>query len=319
MKTVCALIVTYNRKEYLRKLLIEGLLKQTYPIKKILIFDNSSTDGTEQMLKSAGIVDGYVNENASACAYDAPKVLYYRNQENEGGSGGFHTGIEMASELRCDLIWTMDDDVLPDPNCLERLVANISERARICVPCRTDERYLDYAVVNVNMSNPFLYSISARKKAVPSHNIHENSIPIKDMPFEGPLIDSSLVNEIGLPKKELFIIFDDSEYAYRASKVTEILYIKDAVLHKQIIPSKDHSRLMGWKEYYGYRNQYWFDCTYGENVFVKYLRPILNHMDLCLRAIVRRKWSNFTVLNKAYHDGTREILGKTVDPGAVKW
>ena len=196
---------------------------------------------------------------------------------------------------------------------------NISERARICVPCRTDERYLDYAVVNVNMSNPFLYSISARKKAVPSHNIHENSIPIKDMPFEGPLIDSSLVNEIGLPKKELFIIFDDSEYAYRASKVTEILYIKDAVLHKQIIPSKDHSRLMGWKEYYGYRNQYWFDCTYGENVFVKYLRPILNHMDLCLRAIVRRKWSNFTVLNKAYHDGTREILGKTVDPGAVKW
>ena len=110
MKTVCALIVTYNRKEYLRKLLIEGLLKQTYPIKKILIFDNSSTDGTEQMLKSAGIVDGYVNENASACAYDAPKVLYYRNQENEGGSGGFHTGIEMASELRCDLIWTMDDE-----------------------------------------------------------------------------------------------------------------------------------------------------------------------------------------------------------------
>ena len=120
-----------------------------------------------------------------------------------------------------------------------------------------------------------------------------------------------------MPKKELFIIFDDSEYAYRASKVTEMHYIKKAILHKQIIPSSDPSRLMGWKEYYSYRNQYWYDRTYGENVFVRYLRPIFNHVDLCLRAIVRRKWSNFTVLKKAYHDGTKGILGKTVDPGSI--
>lgn len=319
MKTVCVLVVTYNRKEYLMKLIVEGLLKQTYPINKIVIFDNSSTDGTEQMLQSAGIIEGYLNENVSEYADKHQKILYYKNNENEGGSGGFHKGIKMVSEIGCDLIWTMDDDVLPDPRCLERLIANISKRTRICVPCRTDDKFLDYAIVNVNMSNPFLYSVSARKKAVCSKKIDKDIIRVKDMPFEGPLIDSSLVKEIGLPKKELFIIFDDSEYAYRASKVTEILYVKNAILHKQIIPSKNHSRLMGWKEYYGYRNQYWFDRTYGENVFVKYLRPILNHVDLCLRTIVRRKWSNFTVLNKAYHDGTRGILGKTVDPGSVKW
>ena len=48
MKSVCALVVTYNRKAYLFKLIVEGLLKQTYPIEKIIIFDNNSTDGTEQ-------------------------------------------------------------------------------------------------------------------------------------------------------------------------------------------------------------------------------------------------------------------------------
>ncbi len=319
MKTVCALVVTYNRKEYLLKLIAEGLMKQTYPIEKIIIFDNNSTDGTEQELKSAGIIDCYIDVNSNDFKDTRQKILYYRNSENEGGSGGFHKGIRMASETGCDLIWTMDDDVLPDLSCLEKLVANMSEHTRICVPCRTDDRYTDNAIVNVNMSNPFLYNIKLRKKRVPSNNIDGNSIRVKDMPFEGPLIDKSLVDEIGLPKKELFILFDDSEYAYRASEVTDILYIKNAVLHKQIIPSENNLRQMGWKQYYSYRNQYWFDRTYGKNIFVKYLRPILNHIDLCLRAIVKRKWSNFTVLNKAYHDGTRGIMGKTVDPGAVKW
>lgn len=317
MKTVCALIVTYNRKEYLVKLIVDGLLKQTYPINKILIFDNNSTDGTEQELQSAGIIDGYINQNESPYTYDHQKILYYRNAENEGGAGGFHNGIKMASELGCDLIWTMDDDVLPNSSCLERLVANISESARICVPCRTDSKFLDNAILNVNMSNPFLYSIRYRKKTVCSNKIDRDSIEVADMPFEGPLITSSLVKEIGLPRKELFILFDDTEYAYRAIKVTKILYIKTAIMHKQIIPFRDPKRRMGWKEYYSYRNQYWFDRTYGENVFVKYLRPIFNHVDLCLRAIVRRKWSNFAILHKAYHDGTKGILGKTIEPGSI--
>ena len=72
---------------------------------------------------------------------------------------------------------------------------------------------------------------------------------------------------------------------------------------------------MGWKEYYGYRNQYWFDRTYGENIFVKKLRPLFNHLDLCFRAIVKRRWSNLKVFRAAYYDGTHNILGKRVNPG----
>lgn len=50
---ICATIVTYNRKDCLDKLL-NALLNQTYPIDKILIFDNNSSDGTVDYLANNG-------------------------------------------------------------------------------------------------------------------------------------------------------------------------------------------------------------------------------------------------------------------------
>ena len=48
-KTICAVIVTYNRKEYLSKLL-EALRFQTRRLDGVLIFDNHSSDGTDHYL-----------------------------------------------------------------------------------------------------------------------------------------------------------------------------------------------------------------------------------------------------------------------------
>ena len=45
MKKVVAVVVTYNRKEKL-KINLECLLNQSYKIKKIVVIDNCSTDGT---------------------------------------------------------------------------------------------------------------------------------------------------------------------------------------------------------------------------------------------------------------------------------
>ncbi len=314
MKKICALVVTYNRKDYLMKLL-SNLLNQTYPVSKLIIFDNNSSDSTPDILLENNYIDEIKEGQLASKTIGNTEVLYFRNLENSGGSGGFHDGIKLALQQNCDYIWTMDDDVLPEKDCLENLIGTLSNNVRLALPTRTDKNYEDYAVVGLNMSNPFLYKISTRKKEIKNDDIEGNSVNVVDMPFEGPIFDVSLIKEIGLPKKDLFIIFDDSEYALRASKVTEIRYVKNAVLHKQIIPVKQPERLMGWKDYYGWRNQYWFDRTYGENIFVKKLRPIFNHLDLCARAIVKRKWTNLKVLNKAYYDGTRGILGKTINPG----
>ncbi len=71
-KEVIAVIVTYNRKALLLKV-IDAVINQSYPLKKILIIDNNSTDGTEM----------FVSNRLS-------DVVKYKNTgDNLGGLAGF--------------------------------------------------------------------------------------------------------------------------------------------------------------------------------------------------------------------------------------
>ena len=206
-KRVCVLIVTYNRKEYLKNLIENGLMKQTHLIDEIIIFDNCSSDGTAEILLKSNIIKTAMPEEICENSYNGVRILYYLNKTNDGGSGGFYGGIKIALGEGCDYVWVMDDDVVPDPNCLKILLKSISETNKVVIPCRTDDFFSDSAIVDVNMSNPFLFSVRARKTKVDSKDIKGDSIIVKDMPFEGPLFDVSVIKKIGLPRKELFIFF----------------------------------------------------------------------------------------------------------------
>lgn len=313
-KRVCTLVVTFNRKECLYRLITEGLWKQTYPIDTVLIFDNHSTDGTAEMLCEKEFVASYTCGKLSENIYEGKRILYFQNTSNDGGSAGFHNGIRLAHEQNTDLIWAMDDDVLPEEDCLEKLVESMSESRRMCIPCRTDKNFCDYAVIGLNLSNPFLYSNKSRKTRIPSQDIEE-SINVVDMPFEGPLIDRTLIDEIGYPVKDLFIFYDDTEYAQRALAKTDIRYIKKAVLHKQIILPKIKHAPLGWRAYYSLRNQCWFDRNNGKNIFVKKVRPIYSSVCLSIKSLLLRHPMDIRIIWKAYLDGVRGIMGKTVEPG----
>ena len=54
-ETICAVVVTYNRKELLIECL-EALLKQTRQLDGIYIIDNSSKDETPELLKEKGFL-----------------------------------------------------------------------------------------------------------------------------------------------------------------------------------------------------------------------------------------------------------------------
>ncbi|MER3603731.1 MAG: hypothetical protein C4298_08345, partial [Thermus sp.] len=84
---VCAVVVTYNRKELLRECL-ETLRGQTRKVDHILVVDNASTDGTEEVLRA-----------------EFPEVEVLRLPENQGSSGGFHEGMKRAYEEGFDWLW----------------------------------------------------------------------------------------------------------------------------------------------------------------------------------------------------------------------
>ena len=102
---VCAVIVTYNRKDLLRECL-NAVLGQTRPPDHVLVVDNASTDGTSEMLKE-----------------EFPQVEVLRLPENRGGAGGYKAGIAFAEKNeKGDWYWLMDDDTLPMKEALAELL-----------------------------------------------------------------------------------------------------------------------------------------------------------------------------------------------------
>ena len=79
-KSICAVVVTYNRKELLLRCL-QALEQQSYSLEHIVIVDNASTDGTVDFLEQQGYLEN-------------PKVTLLSLLENQGGAGGFHAGIK---------------------------------------------------------------------------------------------------------------------------------------------------------------------------------------------------------------------------------
>ncbi|MBN2588500.1 MAG: glycosyltransferase [Sedimentisphaerales bacterium] len=102
-KTVSVCIPTYNRKEYLKET-IKSILEQTYKDYEIVIVDDGSTDGTEQMIKKLGI------------------PVTYHWQKNSGDASARNKLIELAKGRYISFI---DSDDLLLPDTLERLVKAI--------------------------------------------------------------------------------------------------------------------------------------------------------------------------------------------------
>ena len=100
---ICAVVVTYNRKELLKRCL-DGILTQEYPVTYVLVVNNASTDGTVEMLSQ-----------------EYPQLEVINLPDNMGGAGGFNAGIKRAAAVDCNLIWVMDDDALPSEGASKAL------------------------------------------------------------------------------------------------------------------------------------------------------------------------------------------------------
>lgn len=312
--TVCAVIVTYNRKNYLCNLLNE-LCKQTHKLSAIFVLNNHSTDDTAQALLDMNFIDQIDEAYVHSKDWSGLQAFYYCNEFNSGGSGGFRKVFELVSQFSFDYIWAMDDDVLPAYDCLELLLKNMSKSVRVVVPSRTDDNYLDSATVRYNLSNPFLYTPAKRTKRIESTKLRQNSTKICTFPFEGPLFQKKVIDEIGYPDDSYFILYDDSDYARRCLDVTEIHYIKDAILHRCIVSKAPEK--WSWKSYYGYRNCFRFDRQYGKNILVKKLRPYIIRNVACLLNYLRQDNTKLNTIKIAYYDAVNNISGKTVEPGKL--
>ena len=260
--TVCTVIVTYNRCDLLQESL-EANLNQSLKPDCLIIVDNASTDGTYSMLRNNGFVGigkerqieiekVGVKYEQSECFKEEVKIIYLRKNQNDGGSGGFYTGIREAHRLGYDHIWIMDDDAIPETLCLQSLMSSKYSSDKCVVACTPRKIGLDQK----EQFHHYGY-LNGLFKQVQLPKDRSDEMLVDYASFVGLLIKRSVVDVIGLPEYGFFIWHDDLEYSIRISKLGEILFVNQAcIVHKTIEPSDAINREPNvFKYYYGHRNR----------------------------------------------------------------
>jgi len=105
--SVAAIIVNFNSGNYLRACL-RGLSEQSYPLKKIIVIDNRSTDNSLERLEVG--FDG--------------KIIKL------GQNVGFSKGNNLAAEQSegCEWLAFVNPDAVPEPRWLEKLLETAAKR-----------------------------------------------------------------------------------------------------------------------------------------------------------------------------------------------
>lgn len=302
MSKITAVVVTFNRLNLLQRV-IASLQKQSVHIHDIIIVNNGSTDGTKEWL-------------------DKQNKLHIIYQENVGGSGGFYRGIQEASKTECDWIWCMDDDVFPSEHCLENLLIYASKDNKIGIACPhrlMSGKTFTGEAKTLNLSNPFK---DMHDNGLMPEDVEANeTVDIVGMAFEGPLIKKEVVEKIGLPNKELFILYDDTDYSYRTIlEGYRVIVVRDALMDKYDFQSQSSYRedkiKNKWKLAYHVRNTAYFGHRYGKNIGVKYLAamPFILRMygAITFNFFKGHKYSvsDYGLFWRMMKRGIREELGK---------
>jgi GT2 family glycosyltransferase len=283
--SVCAVVVTHNRRELLREAL-QAVLGQTAPVERVLVIDNASSDGTEAMLTSE--------------FGDEQRIEAVRLSANVGGAGGFHEGIRRAAEGKQEWLWLLDDDTIARPDALEELLAAWRRFPDERKPelLASQAWWTDCGVHPMNMPHFRHEEADFEFQAV-----ERGTISIRTATFVSLLMPRRCVAEFGLPFADYFIWRDDIEYTCRILRDRRgVLVARSIVVHKTATkygPAQGSAA----RFYYFVRNGVWMhlrsSAWRGNEVvklwivflheIVKFLRGT-NDLPAGLRSIARGFW-----------------------------
>lgn len=202
--TVLAMVLTHNAPRSLERCL-GAIEAQTRKPDAILVVDNASDPPADP---------GKCHGSAS--------ISVVRSETNLGPGGGWALGFDEFRSSRYDLAWVLDDDMVPDPDCLELL-------------CEDSEEDQDSTYV-------FPRSVQ------PDGSIGEWGS------WCGFLVSRSIVEKVGLPRADFFWWAEDNEYLlWRIPKAGHPRRIVDGALvqHEAVRRTQCVPR---WKYYYEARN-----------------------------------------------------------------
>lgn len=199
--SIATLIVTYNRKDDLAKC-IDSVIKSSVK-SDIIVVDNASTDGTDQMIESL-----------------YPGIKYIKLKENTGPAGGAETGQRYAHEKGYEFVWMLDDDVIVSMTALEELIrhykiiSNTFGKKIFLVSVAYGDLEFRKPLFNLLRYNTFT-GLTIR---INEHEYEREFFQCDICPMHGLFIPRAVFEESGFFDGSLFGWYDDTEFVLRAKK-----------------------------------------------------------------------------------------------------
>ena len=208
--TVCAVVVTHNRKAVLSDCL-EALRTQARRPDRVLVVDNASTDGT-----------------AALVGERFPEVELLRLPVNLHCAGGFRSGLGAAHDAGAEWIWLMDDDAVASPDALAALMAPLADLEGLPEPLLLAGR--------VVWDDGRLHPMNApgfRRDGV-EHAIEASDhglIPVRSATFVSLCVSRAAIDRFGLPNEHFVIYGDDTEWTARILRGASGYLVPASVVH----------------------------------------------------------------------------------------
>jgi rhamnopyranosyl-N-acetylglucosaminyl-diphospho-decaprenol beta-1,3/1,4-galactofuranosyltransferase len=295
---VAVVVVTFNRADLLERMLA-GLAALDRAPDAVFVVNNASTDHTREVLERSTLAG----------------LVAIHTTDNLGGAGGFHLGLKTAYDKGFDVMWLMDDDVVPAPDCLTRLL-EVDGSCLIAVREDLTGALVEKSAIRFDLRNPL--AIRPKTASIDSTYASRADMPatveVENVAFEGFLVRREVIRRIGLPDPSYFIFYDDVDFAIRARRAGFTIWgVRDAVLVRQLDFDQQHD-LASWKGYYMYRNLFAVHFRYGENVWVR-LKPWLISAVVVALSPVRGGRSEARNVTRALRDarGMRKPPPPSVD------
>lgn len=234
MSAVCAVVVTYNRRDLLRECLT-ALRAQSRPVDQLVVVDNASEDGTVAMVRA-----------------EFGDVELIALDSNTGGAGGFHAGLEHGLRGPGAWFWILDDDTVPEPDALAALLA---ARERLDhEPALLSSRVLwtDGSLHPMNAPWP-----RWTRPEVALEAIEHGLLEVRAATYVSILVSRGALERRGLPHPDFFIWGDDVEFTARLLREETGYYVPESVvLHKT---KTNYSPAQSDSERYAFdvRNKIW--------------------------------------------------------------
>jgi len=229
---------------------VESCLRLDYSPYEIVIVDNGSDDGSENILRKR-----------------FPGLKLIQTGANLGYAGGNNVGIRYAINEKPDYVWLLNNDTVVDSKALSALVSTAESEASIGMTgskilSYSQPSHLLYAGGLVDMSIGSTEHVGMGCKDTGQFNESQETAYITGCSL---LVKRPVIENIGLMNEAYFLYFEETEWCTKAKRAGyRLIYVPESVvLHKESVST---GKIKGAVLYYLTRNRLYFISQNGTGV-----------------------------------------------------